>query len=114
MSCSYRISNNRYLPRSSIVLNPIFNETQAMPMVDHVSTAECVYGGVTYVIAVYPRSDGLHAYWECKDCQGQGSLPFPEQDCDLALERCLQLVKQHHAVEHLRARQLRSMLTSAK
>jgi hypothetical protein len=114
MNCSYRINSNRYILHSSIAPNPILNENQVMPTVAQVSTAECVYGGVTYVIGVYQRSDGLHAYWECKDCQGQGSLPFPEQDCDLALERYLHLVKQHHAVEHLRARRLQSMLTSAK
>lgn len=87
------------------------NEDQAMLKV---ADAKCVYGGVTYVIGVHQQSDGLHAHWECKDCQGQGSLPSPEQDCNLAIERCLPLVKQHHAVEHLHTRRLHHMLASIK
>jgi hypothetical protein len=85
-----------------------------MPNIAHLSTTDFVCDGVIYVIGVYQRSDGLHAYWECKDCHSQGSLPFPEQDSDLALERCRQLVKQHHAVEHIRAHRLHNMHTSAK
>jgi len=72
----------------------------------NVADAKCVYGGVTYVIGVHQQADGLRASWACQDCQGQGSLPTPEQDADLAIRRCLQLVKQHHAVKHLCSRQL--------
>ena len=85
------------------------NENQAML---NVVDAECLYGGVTYVIGVQQQSDGLHAHWKCKDCHAQGRLSSPEQDCDLAIERCLQLVKQHHAVEHHHARRLHHMLAS--
>jgi hypothetical protein len=56
--------------------------------------------GIDYTIGVYRRPEGYFAYWECPQCQDQGSHTESVADLNSAIRECEQQIERHHAENH--------------
>lgn len=58
--------------------------------------------GYEYTISVYQDRTDYFAFWECKSCRGEWSLPISARDKGAAIQECEKLINQHHAKNHSR------------